>query len=88
MSGYDGGLSQTFVIQLSRDTERWINKTEKAAGIDSHHKSYTFKLTNLDSGSDYYLRMLAYNEKGTSEYTTVLNFSTKRSGKRLEKRIK
>lgn len=76
-AGFDGGFDQTFVIQLSKTSKNWENVAHFFAGINSNLQLFTSTVQGLDHSSLYFLRMFAYNEKGASNYSEVLNFTTR-----------
>lgn len=80
IAGFEGGFSQTFVILLSKDSENWENKTQLAGGISSNYKKFMKTVKGLDHSSLYFLRMFAYNEKGASNYSNIVNFTTSVTG--------
>ncbi|XP_053391410.1 protein turtle-like, partial [Mercenaria mercenaria] len=73
--GYHGGLAQTFVIQLSTDLNIWRNITVDG-GLNESLEPISEVLSNLYDSTMYYIRMYAFNNKGSSPFTEFHNFTT------------
>lgn len=75
-AGFDYGLDQTFVVQLSSNAMTWKNKTEVVKRKDASYQKFSEDLKSLHSSTLYFIRLYSYNTEGSSDFTTVFNFTT------------
>ncbi|XP_052803071.1 uncharacterized protein LOC128233436 isoform X2 [Mya arenaria] len=73
---FNGGFRQTFVIQISIDEHHWSNASIRIEDIDTLSKIYRHTINNLDHSTKYFLRLYAFNELGTSGFTSALQATT------------
>lgn len=59
--GYDGGLHQSFILEL------FDNKMQNLLHVITDSTQPVFRLSNLQSGSDYIVKVFAINIKGKSD---------------------
>ncbi|XP_060575287.1 neural cell adhesion molecule 1-B-like, partial [Ruditapes philippinarum] len=72
--GYNGGLTQTFVIQLGTD-EKWNDVEVFDRNTEDRDRISTI-LTDLFDSTTYFVRLYAYNEEGNSPLSETLYFTT------------
>jgi hypothetical protein len=76
--GFNGGFSQTFVIQLSTDQINWFNGTT----VDENRlRRLSISITDLQESKKYFLRIIAYNVLGRSNFSDIYSFTTLANGK-------
>ncbi|XP_060578473.1 neural cell adhesion molecule 2-like [Ruditapes philippinarum] len=75
MRGYNGGLTQTFVIQVGTDEKTWSD-VKVFDRITKDEKPITTVLSDLHDSTTYFVRAYAYNEEGNSPLSKTLNFTT------------
>ena len=68
-------------MQYSEDGLKWTNGTFIKGGLSQRKDRLNTTIGSLGPGRLYYLRIFAFNEKGMSNYTTVLNDTTNRKGR-------
>ena len=73
--GYNGGLAQTFVIQLGTDEKTWSD-IEIYDGLKQDDNPISTILTDLHDSTTYFVRLYAYNDEGNSRLSETLNFTT------------
>ncbi|KAK3586308.1 hypothetical protein CHS0354_035092 [Potamilus streckersoni] len=69
LSGYHGGFNQTFVVEISLDNITWNNVSQVNAG--NRNGWYSATLLDLIPGSEYYLRLYAYNINGRGDFADI-----------------
>ncbi|KAL3887432.1 hypothetical protein ACJMK2_027374 [Sinanodonta woodiana] len=68
-SGYNGGYSQTFIVEISHDNITWNNVSQVIAG--NRDGWFTKVIEDLIPGSEYYFRLYAYNINGRGDLADV-----------------
>ncbi|KAL3887482.1 hypothetical protein ACJMK2_027423 [Sinanodonta woodiana] len=68
-AGYNGGYTQTFIVQISHDNITWNNASQVSAG--NRDGWFTTVIEDLIPGSDYYFRLCAYNINGRGDLADV-----------------
>ncbi|KAL3887536.1 hypothetical protein ACJMK2_027476, partial [Sinanodonta woodiana] len=68
-AGYNGGYSQTFIVEISLDNITWNNVSQVSAGNGDGW--FTTVIEDLLPGSEYYLRLYAYNINGRGDLADV-----------------
>ncbi|KAL3887588.1 hypothetical protein ACJMK2_027527, partial [Sinanodonta woodiana] len=64
-AGYNGGYTQTFIVEISLDNITWTNVSQVSAG--NRDGWFTTVIEDLIPGSEYYLRLYAYNINGRGD---------------------
>ncbi|XP_060563555.1 uncharacterized protein LOC132722945 [Ruditapes philippinarum] len=75
LPGNNGGLTQTFVIQLGTGESSWED-TEVQDGVKQNDQPISKILTGLGDSTTYFVRMYAYNKVGKSPLSEILIFTT------------
>ncbi|XP_060593354.1 fibrillin-1-like [Ruditapes philippinarum] len=75
LPGNNGGLTQTFVIQLGTGESSWED-TEVQDGVKHNDQTISKILTGLRDSTTYFVRMYAYNDVGNSPLSEILIFTT------------
>lgn len=78
---FHGGREQTFVIQHSTDEIRWTNSSFVEGGLSTSQHPLNTTIGFLQPNTLYYFMLFAYNELGRSNFTPVLNITTKAKGR-------
>ncbi|KAL3887453.1 hypothetical protein ACJMK2_027394, partial [Sinanodonta woodiana] len=68
-AGYNGGYTQTFIVEISHDNITWNNVSQVSAG--NKDGWFTTIIEDLIPGSEYYLRLYAYNINGRGDLADV-----------------
>ncbi len=76
LSGYDGGLPQSFVLEAKDSHTLAI-----VAKVQSPHPY--FNITGLQAGSSYVLTVYSQNSKGPSSPVTIYAFTTKEAERHI-----
>ncbi|KAK3592249.1 hypothetical protein CHS0354_032730 [Potamilus streckersoni] len=69
-SGYNGGFTQTFVAEISLDNITWNNVSEVSAR--NRDGWFSTVIEGLIPGSEYYIRLYAYNINGRGDFADVI----------------
>jgi hypothetical protein len=83
--GYNGGLTQTFVIQLGTD-EKWSDVEVFDRNTEDKDRISTI-LTDLFDSTTYFVRLYAYNVEGNSPLSETLNFTTSPIKGKIKKKM-
>jgi hypothetical protein len=75
LPGNNGGLTQTFVIQLGTGKRSWED-TEVQDKVEQNDQTISKILTGLSDSTTYFVRMYAYNNVGNSPLSEILIFTT------------
>ncbi|XP_060551819.1 fibrillin-2-like [Ruditapes philippinarum] len=75
LPGNNGGLTQTFVIQLGTGESSWED-IEVQDGVKQNDQPISKILTGLIDSTTYFVRMYAYNNVGNSSLSEILSFTT------------
>lgn len=69
----DGGMSIRSYIIEKRDSNRvtWVRSTKVKPKLDDDNEVYTVVIEELAPGASYWFRVVAENQKGKSEATTI-----------------
>ncbi|KAL3887472.1 hypothetical protein ACJMK2_027413 [Sinanodonta woodiana] len=68
-AGYNGGYTQTFIVEISLDNITWNNASQVSAG--NRDGWFTTVIEDLIPGSEYYFRLYAYNINGRGDFADV-----------------
>ncbi|KAL3887463.1 hypothetical protein ACJMK2_027404, partial [Sinanodonta woodiana] len=68
-AGYNGGYTQTFIVEISLDNVTWNNVSQVSAG--NGDRWFTTVIEDLIPGSEYYFRLYAYNINGRGDLADV-----------------
>ena len=77
---FHGGFPQTFVVQYSTDGSEWTNGSFVEGGLSISDEPLNATLIGLKSNTQYYIRVYAFNVKGASDETDVVDIRTNLSG--------
>ncbi|KAL3887428.1 hypothetical protein ACJMK2_027370 [Sinanodonta woodiana] len=68
-AGYNGGYTQTFIVEISHNNITWNNASQVSA--ENRDGWFTTVIEDLIPGSEYYLRLYAYNINGRGDLADV-----------------
>ncbi|KAL3887426.1 hypothetical protein ACJMK2_027368 [Sinanodonta woodiana] len=68
-AGYNGGYTQTFIVEISLDNITWNNGSQVSAG--NRDGWFTTVIEDLIPGSECYFRLYAYNINGRGDLADV-----------------
>ena len=77
IEGFHGGFDQTIHIEISSDTSGWIEMSSEPLFVQESPAARNTTITGLLTGTLYYVRLFASNERGNSEMSKVLEFNIK-----------
>lgn len=78
MPGFDGGLSQSFIIQYRKLDDHWKNTTRIP---DEHTEKINYTVNQLAGDTIYEIQMFAENALGCSNSSSVVTVTTLTDGK-------
>ncbi|KAL3887456.1 hypothetical protein ACJMK2_027397, partial [Sinanodonta woodiana] len=68
-AGYNGGYTQTFIVEISLDNLTWNNASQ--VSVENRDGWFTTVIEDLIPGSEYYFRLYAYNINGRGDLADV-----------------
>ncbi|ESO97133.1 hypothetical protein LOTGIDRAFT_239185 [Lottia gigantea] len=71
--GFNGGASQSFIVQHSTDDKIWVNSSTIPDGTNNGRVDYCIE--GLEPDTSYYIRVIASNKYGESMTASFLGFN-------------
>ncbi|KAK3579735.1 hypothetical protein CHS0354_034017 [Potamilus streckersoni] len=78
MSGFHGGYNQSFVTEFKQNTdERWVKFPDVVFGGMKQNTYFNISVRELSPKTTYLFRLYATNEYNRSDFSTIINATTK-----------